>query len=99
MPQTDRRAESCVGLVKRGVRSLLKEARLGPSYWALAARHWAMLRWHKAERELGLSPKALLPFGALGLRYMLNGVPGNYWVGMAQRKVANGWTKLNLHFF
>ena len=36
----------------------------GPAYWALAARHWSMLRWKKAERELGLNPKALLPFGA-----------------------------------
>ena len=64
VPQTNGRAEACVGLFKRGVRSLLKEARLGPAYWALAARHWSMLRWQKAERELGLKPKALLPFGA-----------------------------------
>ena len=64
VPQTNGRAEACVGLFKRGVRSLLKEARLGPAYWALAARHWSMLRWQKAERELGLNPKALLPFGA-----------------------------------
>ena len=53
VPQTNGRAEACVGLFKRGVRSLLKEARLGPAYWALAARHWSMLRWQKAERELG----------------------------------------------
>ena len=64
VPQTNGRAEACVGLFKRGVRSLLKEARLGPAYWALAARHWSVLRWHKAERELGLNPKELLPFGA-----------------------------------
>ena len=80
-PQTNGRAEACVGLFKRGVRSLLKEARLGPAYWALAARHWSMLRWKKAERELGLNPKALLPWELLGPDGTKK---GRQWVDRAQ---------------
>ena len=63
-PQTNGRSEATVGVFKRGVRALLKQAGLEPQYWARAAVQWAALRWKWAEQQLGLQPDAILPFGA-----------------------------------
>ena len=63
-PQTNGRSEATVGVFKKGVRALLKQANLDSSYWARAAVHWSALRWRWAEQQLGLKPRDVLPFGA-----------------------------------
>ncbi|CAE7751749.1 RE2 [Symbiodinium sp. CCMP2592] len=63
-PQSNGRSEATVGVFKKGVRALLKQANLDSSYWARAAVHWSALRWRWAEQQLGLKPRDILPFGA-----------------------------------
>ncbi|CAE7283226.1 RE2 [Symbiodinium sp. CCMP2592] len=63
-PQSNGRSEATVGVFKKGVRALLKQANLDSSYWARAAVHWSALRRRGAEQQLGLKPRDILPFGA-----------------------------------
>ena len=86
-PQTNGRSEATVGVFKRGVRALLKQAGLEPQYWARAAVQWAALRWRWAEQQLGLQPDAILPFGAK--------VRGNFVELMAPNGGANGLIALS----
>eukprot|EP00435_Cladocopium_sp_Y103_P065207 s1247_g27.t1 len=57
------RAESEIGMIKKQIRTLLKETKFEANLWPLAARHAAERRMRKQLEGLGCPTRALLQFG------------------------------------